>query len=48
MFTTAWDVNPRGDIAGVYSNMGTDFHGYVRTDAYVANGVTHGFLMSRR
>lgn len=75
VFTTAWDVNPRGDVAGVYSNTGTDFHGYVRTaagfttidapgtsvtrvfginargdvvGAYVANGVTHGFLMSRR
>ena len=31
VFTTAWDVNPRGDIAGLYSNTGTDFHGYVRT-----------------
>jgi uncharacterized membrane protein len=75
VFTTAWDVNPRGDIVGVYSNTGTDLHGYVRTaagfttidapgasvtrvfginahgdivGAYVANGATHGFLMSRR
>jgi hypothetical protein len=31
-FTTAWDVNPRGDIVGVYHNA-TGFHGYVRTEA---------------
>ena len=30
--TTAWDVNPRGDIVGVYRNA-TGFHGYVRTGA---------------
>ena len=31
-FTTAWDVNPRGDIVGVYRNA-AGFHGYVRTGA---------------
>ena len=30
--TNAWDVNPRGDIIGVYRN-GSGFHGYVRTGA---------------
>ena len=31
-FTTAWDVDPRGDIVGVYRNT-SGFHGYVRTAA---------------
>ncbi|HKW49644.1 MAG TPA: hypothetical protein VJN70_19460 [Gemmatimonadaceae bacterium] len=30
--TNAWDVNPRGDIVGVYRNA-AGFHGYVRTAA---------------
>jgi hypothetical protein len=30
VLTTAWDVNPRGDIVGVYRNA-SGFHGYVRT-----------------
>jgi uncharacterized membrane protein len=30
--TNAWDVNPRGDIVGVYRD-GKGFHGYVRTAA---------------
>jgi uncharacterized membrane protein len=30
--TTAWDVNPRGDIVGVYRNA-SGVHGYVRTSA---------------
>ena len=29
--TVAWDVNPRGDIVGVYRN-GAGFHGFVDTD----------------
>ena len=32
-FTTAWDVNPRGDIVGVYRNPTGGRHGYVRTAA---------------
>ena len=36
-FTTAWDVNPRGEIAGVYRDAALNrFHGYVRDgDDYV-------------
>lgn len=30
--TTAWDVNPRGDIVGVFRDV-RGLHGYVRTDA---------------
>ena len=30
--TNSWDVNPRGDIVGVYRNA-SGFHGYVRTAA---------------
>lgn len=30
--TTAWDVNPRGEIVGVYRDA-SGVHGYVRTDA---------------
>jgi hypothetical protein len=33
IFTTAWDVNPRGDIVGVYRDASGVFHGYVRTAA---------------
>lgn len=29
-FTTAWDVNPRGEIVGVYRDAGNKIHGYVR------------------
>lgn len=31
--TNAWDVNPRGDIVGVYVDAAGAIHGYVRTDA---------------
>ena len=31
--TNAWDVNPRGDIVGVYVDAAGVAHGYVRTDA---------------
>jgi len=31
--TSAWDVNPRGDIVGVFRDAALVFHGYVRTDA---------------
>lgn len=30
--TNAWDVNPRGDIVGVYTDGAGATHGYVRTD----------------
>lgn len=30
--TNAWDVNPRGDIVGVYTDDAGAAHGYVRTD----------------
>lgn len=29
-FTAAWDVNPRGEIVGVYSDAANRFHGFVR------------------
>jgi uncharacterized membrane protein len=36
-FTAAWDVNPRGEIAGVYQDSANRFHGFVRDgDDYVA------------
>lgn len=36
-FTTAWDVNPRGDIVGVFRDAAGAFHGYVLTrDGYVS------------
>jgi hypothetical protein len=31
--TSAWDVNPRGDIVGVFRDAALLFHGFVRTDA---------------
>ena len=31
--TSAWDVNPRGDIVGVFRDAALVFHGFVRTDA---------------
>jgi len=31
--TSAWDVNPRGDIVGVFRDAALAFHGFVRTDA---------------
>ena len=31
--TSAWDVNPRGEIVGVFRDAALAFHGFVRTDA---------------
>ena len=36
-FTAAWDVNPRGEVVGVYRDAANRFHGFVRDgDDYVA------------
>jgi probable HAF family extracellular repeat protein len=36
-FTAAWDVNPRGEIVGVFRDPANRFHGFVRNgDHYVA------------
>lgn len=36
-FTAAWDVNPRGEIVGVYRDPANRFHGFVRDgDDYMA------------
>jgi probable HAF family extracellular repeat protein len=36
-FTTAWDVNPRGDVVGVFRDAAGVFHGYVRTrDGFIS------------
>jgi probable HAF family extracellular repeat protein len=56
--TTAWDVNPQGDVAGVFRDAAGVFHGVVLTrDGFVSvderphhvagGGNTHGFLARR-